>query len=199
MSVAQNLNTLHLELLGWGVGSLILLWASLVYRRKGGLDALLWAVVLIDIGAHALYWFSGSFYIGPRYWFAMALPVMLLSALGYRALEERLTTAGAALGSVRMALALLLAFSVLVYVPWRGFEKYYGFGKSTAQIRAAEVPHNALVFYSGKVDPGSGVFLNLPFLPADRPVYLRSIDPAQDAAAAAAFPGRPVVHLEVTR
>ncbi len=199
MSVLQNSHSLNLDLLGWGIGSMILLWAALVWRKPGRLDALLWAAILIDVGAHAFYWFPGSYYIGPRYWFGMAVPVIVLCALGFRALEARLLTSGATQQAVTWTLVVLLTFSALIYVPWRGATKYLGFGRSTTEIRETNVPENALVFFSGDFDPGVALILNDPFLPDDQPIYLRSMDPTQDAAAAAAYPERPVVKIDLDR
>jgi len=193
VNTLQNLSALQLEMFGWGVGSLALFWAMLLWGRWRRADAAMLAVVAGVVVALFFYWFSGSFYIGPRYWFAAFPALLYLSASGYEALAARLKRLGVHGYSSGVTLFLLALFGLLVFTPWRGVEKYHRFGGYRADIRQAMEAglfDNRLVFVDTDADPGSFLYLNDPWLPAERPLFLPDMGPEANAAVAAAFPGR---------
>lgn len=196
VNTLNNLSALQFEMMGWLAGSLILvlLWAAIATRRTR-FDRAMVIVVLVTIAAMFPYWFAGSFYIGPRYWFLAAFPLIHLSARGAVALDARLTEAGQP-GRVGPALILLAVFSALVFTPWRGVTKYYEYGNYNARIAQADRAGtfgNAVVLVTGKQDPGSYLYLNRPGLPADRPIFVADTGTLDEAAIRAAYPGRPLV------
>ena len=72
-------------------------------------DRAMWAVTAATVSVPLFYWFAGSFYIGPRYWFIAALPVVWLSARGFAALPG---------GEGKNGMLLVLIVSgVLVFLP----------------------------------------------------------------------------------
>lgn len=169
---AHNLFYVNFELFGWAAGSVLLALFHLLFGRHNRLDGVAWAVIVIVPLAHLGYWFSGSFYIGPRYWFAMLLPMVYLSARGAMSLRER---ANINARQIEATLMVLCIFSLSVFVTWRGTEKFYGYGNYSGQVRlAAETGQfgNDLVVYEATGNPGEALFLNDPYLPKDRPIYV---------------------------
>lgn len=197
LNTLHNLSMLQLELFGAGIGSLALVWALLLWGKPTRADAMMAGVILAVIAALFFYWFSGSFYIGPRYWFSAFFPLVFLSASGALALGPRLTALGADPQAPRAVLVLVCLISLTVFIPWRGVTKYYGYGDFTATFRNADKSSygNALVLVSTRADIGSVLFLNDPLLPADKPIFLQDLGGDQAAALADAFPGRQIIRL----
>ncbi len=199
VNTANNLAGLQLEFMGWGVGSLALVLAFLIWQRPRGLDRVFdWAmlgVVLAVISALMVYWFAGSFYIGPRYWFMMVFPLVYLSVRGLQGLEARL--GGGASGSLTPVLVVLCLSSLLIFAPWRGVAKYYRYQGYHAVIRddlASGRFGNAVVLVSDHGNIASALVLNDPWLGAAAPVFLADIPGTDEAALRAAFPGREIMH-----
>lgn len=194
MNMGQSFAMLDMDLFGWCVGSLALVWIALLYRKPDRASLALLAVVLSIIVALFFYWFSGAFYIGPRYWFMTLFPMVALSALGFGVLSERLSRHGLAPRGPAAALAVLCVFSVFVFTPWRGAEKYNVYGSRTNLAREAGVTGDVVVFVDVK-EPGAAFMLNDPFLRPGQPIYLRDGGEEANAAALEALPGRTVRHL----
>ncbi len=178
MNTGQNVSMVDLEFLGWGVGSLALFWCAFLLRRPTRADLAMVLVILTIVGALFLYWFSGSFYIGPRYWFMTLFPIAVLSALGFLALDNRLAQLGVSEAGSRDVLLVLCVFSLLIFTPWRGVEKYHEYGGFTSTVRDAGPFTNEIVFVKSD-EPGSALFINDPFFPDDAPIFL--LDEGEDA------------------
>lgn len=199
-----NLKSLNVELLGWATGSLLLLYVHLLWGKKTRMDWAMTALIAVTIGAYALYWFNGGFYIGPRYWFMALWPAIFLSARG-------LQTAAALLGSIdaeeareRVGMVALVAgaLALTAFLPWRASEKYQefrGFHDGYRTLAASGSVDNALVFVkAGDVGEwGSAFTLNSPDLKG--PIFLRDLGPAANAANAARYPGRVVRYVNGRR
>ena len=194
MNTAQNIAMVDLEFLGWGVGSLALLWCAFLLRRPSRADLAMVAVILTIVAALFFYWFSGSFYIGPRYWFMTLFPIAVLSALGFQALSERLSRLGVPPHAPRDVLMVLCAFSLLVFTPWRAVEKYHEYGGFSSVVRDIVPFDNEIVFYTSN-EPGSALFLNDPFFPDDAPIFLQDRGDDANVTALAPYPTRPVVRV----
>ncbi len=193
LNTANNLSALQLELFGWGIGSLALVWGLLLWGRPTRTDRAMLGLTLAIIGAMFLYWFAGSFYIGPRYWFAAFFALLFLSASGYRALSGRLMRLGVHPYSSGITLFMLAVFGLSVFTPWRGVAKYHGFGNVTAELRTLARRGDfadGVVFFDLQADVASGLMLNDPWLSPGAPVFLRDMGPEANARAAAALPGR---------
>ncbi len=197
LNLINAIASLNLELLGWTFGSLVPIWVVFIWRKKlTGFDRAMLVIFVALVGVLFFYWFTGTFYLGPRYWHTALLPILVLSAAGIEAIADRLPEQHR--GRLSSVVLLLCAFSVVSFTSWRGVSKYDGYGGYTGDVRrqveAADLG-NALVFVSTNGDIGSALYLNDPFLPPNKPIFLEDLGPEQNAAIIAAFPGREVVYL----
>ncbi|MEW2915907.1 hypothetical protein AB1A64_02445 [Ruegeria sp. ANG10] len=197
VNMLHGFAALNMELLGWVFGSLIPVWVALLWRNS--LTKFDWAMLLAFltiIGALFFYWFIGGFYIGPRYWYTAALPALVLAAAGIEEINRRLPEKHR--GRLGNVVLLLCAVSVVSFTSWRGVSKYQNYGNYSGDIRrmaqAGDIG-NALVFVSAHHNIGSALYLNDPFLPLDKPIFLRDLGAEQNAAVIEAFPGREVIYL----
>ncbi|NOC85792.1 hypothetical protein [Ruegeria sp. HKCCD6428] len=195
LNLINGFAALNYELLGWTFGSLVPVWIAFIWGRKlTGFDRAMLVVFAILVGALFFYWFTGTFYLGPRYWHTALLPALALAAAGIETVRDRLPERHR--GRLHCVILLLCAVSVVSFTPWRGVSKYNGYGGYTGDIRRqAAGLGNALVFVSTQGDIGSALYLNDPFLPEGKPIFLRDMGPEQNADIIAAFPGRDVVYL----
>ncbi|WP_171230514.1 glycosyltransferase family 39 protein [Ruegeria sp. HKCCA4008] len=200
LNLINAIASLNLELLGWTFGSLVPIWIVFVWGKKlTGFDRAMLVVFAALVAVLFFYWFTGTFYLGPRYWHTALLPALVLSAAGIEAIHDRLPEQHR--GRLYCVVLLLCAVSVVSFTSWRGVSKYDGYGGYTGDIRRqveATDLGNALVFVSTEGDIGSALYLNDPFLPPDKPIFLRDMGPEQNIAIIAAFPGREVVYLTDT-
>ena len=198
MNGLNNIFSMQMEMFGWGVGSLALIWGLLLWGKPEMTEFMMLGVVAVVIVVYGFYWFSGSFYIGPRYWFTLFFPLLVLSSGGFEAVMARIELAGGSRDSAHVALALLCVFGLLVFTPWRGVEKYHSYNRFTTEIRDARQAGtfgNALVFFKIEADPGAALVLNDPRLPSGQPIFIRDLGPAANAAVMAAFPERSVMYF----
>lgn len=195
LNLINGVTALNYELLGWTFGSLVPVWIAFIWGKKlTGFDRAMLVVFAILVGALFFYWFTGTFYLGPRYWHTALLPALALAAAGIETVRDRLPEQHR--GRLHCVILLLCAVSVVSFTPWRGVSKYNGYGGYTGDIRRqAAGLGNALVFVSTQGDIGSALYLNDPFLPEGKPIFLRDMGPEQNADIIAAFPGRDVVYL----
>jgi 4-amino-4-deoxy-L-arabinose transferase-like glycosyltransferase len=200
----QNIYSVNVELLGWGAGSLLLI-ALLVFsgamRRS---DRMMLAMIAAIIGIHSVYWFSGGPDFGARYWYMILVPCIALSARGLEVLAERLSEGRggrpeatdphtrALLGG-----AALAVIAVLVFVPWRGIDKYYhyrGMRPDVRRIASASDFGRDLVLVRGRRFPdyASAAPYNPIDLNGDAAIYVwdRSADVRMEALRA--YPDRRV-------
>lgn len=192
-----NLKSMNVELFGWALGSLMLLFVHLIWGRLSRVDKAMLGLMGIIIAGYSLYWFNGGFYIGPRYWYMTLWPAIFLSARGMQTAAGMMNGAGLAQGKARVvaAAALMGALGLLTFLPWRAAEKYWEFRyfhSSYRDMAASGAADNALVFIKSNDagDYGSAFYLNAPDLSG--PVFVRDLGPVANAAVIARFPGRPV-------
>lgn len=200
--VEAALNTLNLifslqfELFGWPIGSLLPLLGFLLWtRRRNDLDRAMVVLLVTVVGVMALYWFAESYYVGPRYWFPAALPILYLSARGIDALLDRLEIAET--GHLSSGLWFLCALGLLVFLPWRAVMKYHEYGDFHTAYRDAVdsgIFGNAVVVFQRAGNEGSAFMLNDPLL-RDGPILIMAGPDIDDAALSRAFPGREIVHF----
>lgn len=198
VNTVNNITELQFEMLGWSVGSLILVYAFLVWQKPRLFDRAMVAVVAIVALVMFFYWFAGTFYIGPRYWYLTAFPLLFLSVRGFDAITARLGTDAEATLRLTSIVWVLCLFGVMIFMPWRGVTKYYQFGTYHSSVRHAEEAGNfgnAIVLVGPGGDVGSALFLNDPWLPLDRPIYLADREGLDVDALRKAFPGRPVIRF----
>ncbi|CAN5258436.1 hypothetical protein BH11PSE2_BH11PSE2_09010 [soil metagenome] len=195
-----NLFATSRELFGWGVGSLVLVLAHLIWGRWNKLDLAMAALIVALIGGFSLYWFNGGFDIGARYWWMILPPLIGLSVRGALTLTERFTHLDPQASTrVGVTIAVLAAIGLTVFSPWRATTKYFEFrGFHTDYRRLAHQPalKGALVFVGGTSnDFGSAMIFNELAPSATKPLFVRDLGPDADAKVMAAFPGRPVVYV----
>ncbi len=191
INTTNNLVSLQFEGFGWAAGSLILVFAALRWLAHDAFDRAMWAVIGATVAVLFFYWFAGSFYIGPRYWFIAALPFVWLSARGFAAMPGE---------GKHGVLLVLIVSGLLVFLPWRAVTKYHDYGNVYAELREARATGqfgNAVVLVRSSGNPASALVLNRPDFPDDAPIFL--IDGGErgkldEAAIRTAFPGRPLMH-----
>lgn len=197
-----NLNffTLNYELMGWGIGSLFLLSVHLVWGRRSPMDRAWVAFMAAAIALYSLYWFSGGPDYGPRYWYSLLPPLMLLSARGLVTLVSvlRERTQVSALGTrIGLVCLLLCVVSLAAYDPWRVVAKYVDYRSKTPLfhelLESGAFGSDGLVIVDAD---GEGEYAALELndlVPGENgPVFARDLGPESNTALVAAFPGRPV-------
>jgi hypothetical protein len=195
-----NIYQINIELLGWGCGSLIAVWLLLSSGRLTRTDKAMIAMIATVIVLHAFYWFSGGPDFGSRYWYLALIPCLALAARGIESADaalHRLSRGGAA----GAAAALLAALALVLFIPWRGIDKYWHYRGMRPDVRTMAATgqfDGDLVMIRGQRHPdyhGAAVF-NPINLAAAVPVYAWDRGPATDSALFAAYPHRRVWILD---
>ena len=191
-----NLRSFNIELLGWAAGSLILLYAHLIWGRLIHADWCMLALIGVTVGAHALYWFNGGFYVGPRYWFMALWPAMFLSARGLQTAAGLL--APDARERVALTALLLGGVAMISFLPWRATTRYWefrGFHDGYRRLAGTGVLDNAVVFVRTRnmSDYGSAFMLNTPGLHG--PIFVRDEGAAMNARILARYPDRNAIFV----
>ncbi len=205
LNTNQNLATLNLELLGWPMGSLLIVALFLRHPRVRAADWGMLAVIATVIAAHSLYWFSGGPDYGPRYWYLALIPLLWLAVRGLQAGTEALEGAAPG-GSWQMrvgAAAAVLVFcgSLTTFASWRAVGKYPHYRGYNSDYRGMIEqgdlgPALVLIHSRDEEDYGSALARNDPFLGAESPVFALDLGAETNEALIAAFPGREVVYVQ---
>lgn len=197
LNTVESVTSLEFDMLGWPIGSLALVFAWAIWRKKAGFDLAMALVAGVVIVVMALYWFADTYYLGPRYWFVAAFPFLYLSARGYQEIRARFAGRDH-LDFVRIdaALATCCLFGLLVFTPWRGVTKYFEYGGFYSLFRS-EAERGAfgsdVVLFTDIGEEGSALMLNDPELSGDGPVFIRATAGIDVEAVATAFPGRKIL------
>ena len=191
INTALNGFALNIELFGWISGSLLLLGIFLLFGRPLRRDLGYLAAVLCVVGIQSLYWFSGGPDFGPRYWYLILIPCLLLTARGI----EWLVSESRDGGLVPAAVGALMLCAVVSFFPWRAIDKYHGYrGMSPSLERLAEQNDfdGDLVFIRGTLHPdfNGAALLNPIDGNLEGTLYAWEGVPGARAALEAAFPGR---------
>ena len=197
--INSELNTfaINVELLGWGIGSLLLVAVALFSGRMRRGDYLMLAVIVAVYIPHFFYYFSGGPDFGGRYWFLMIVPLMALTVRGIQVLEERFGS-GTKGNAVVMAGVLALSLVALVnFFPWRAVDKYHNYrGIRPDIVRLAEDNEfgRSLVLIRGErhSDYGSAAIHNPLDLQANVPIYAWDRSPEVREQVLEAYADRPV-------
>jgi hypothetical protein len=195
-----NVSALNTELLGWSIGSFLMIGAFLCFAKLRRSDYLMFAVVAVIYLLHFFYYFSGGPDFGARYWFLMIVPLITLTARGIESLADKLDeTADGAGTRLYAAVGALIILTICVFIPWRAVDKYhnfrgmmpdvrelsaqFGFGRSLVLIRGAKNPDydSAFVYNSDDLDGDGPVYAwdrdaetrrKLLTVYSDRPVWI---------------------------
>jgi 4-amino-4-deoxy-L-arabinose transferase-like glycosyltransferase len=189
-----NSVTTNTELFGWVTGSFVLIAALIVLRRLTRADWWMVAVVVVMVGLHAFYWFSGGPDFAGRYWFFAIVPLCALTVSGVRALAPEADTARA---RISLGVAALSLSALLTFMPWRAVDKYWHFRRmepGIARLAQAHGMDSALVLVRGPRHPdyhGAAIFNPLD-LRANGTVFAWDRNRAVRAEAVGAYPTRNV-------
>jgi hypothetical protein len=186
-----NLFSVNIELLGWATGSICILAALVFSGRLRRREWLAVASIVVVVGTYSLYWYSGGPDFGARYWFVVIVPFAVLIARALLELDREFPARALAAGLV------LCGIAVVVYIPWRSFDKYHHYLHMRPDLPALAEAHSfgrSLVMVRGEEQPdyASAIIYNPLDLQADAPVYVHERGPQIDAAIIQALQDRPV-------
>lgn len=197
-----NTTATQVELFGWSVGSLLLVYAFVLGGRLRRADHLMLGVMAITFVAYFFNYFAGGPDFGARYWFLMIVPLAALTARGALDIGARLG-GEATDGETRMlaGVALLVLSSMVVFMPWRSVDKYWQYRGMRPDLRpeiASSRFGPALVLIAGRELPdyASAAAYNPLDLRDPATIYARRRDAASDSAVILAFPDRRVWFMD---
>ncbi len=198
VAVNANLNLFqtNVELLGWATGSLLLLTLWLAAGKVRRPDWLLLGVIVFVAGIQSLYWFSGGPDFGARYWYLIIVPCIALTARGLEHLEAMAERSVPGAGRRVMAgAAILVAATILLFVPWRAADKYFHYRSMRPDVRRLASEHlfgNAIVLVRGRRFPDyASATVNNPINPTSgQPLFAWDRGPETRRELVRAYVGR---------
>jgi hypothetical protein len=198
-----NANLLNVELFGWPCGSVLLVSLLLLWRNFRD-DALLWGLLLALWAGFSLYWFAGGPDFGPRYWYQMILPCVVLTVRGGMVLAQRCDEGSGSAGRGNKVWAFVLLASAIGLVNlagWRSLDKYRHYRDVRPDVRKLSAGlGRSLVFVRGQAFPdyAAAIPFNPPTLDrnAPGPIFARDLGAESRAELTAYFSGRTVWTLE---
>lgn len=201
INASLNTAATQVELFGWCMGSLLIVYLFVLGGRLNRADKLMLAVVAFTWVAYFFNYFAGGPDFGARYWFLMIVPFVALTARGTLALGENGANSPVAnaLSQTRWLTAVALAVlgGTMVFMPWRMVDKYWhyrGMRPDIVRVAADQNFGDGIVMITGREYPdfASAAVFN-PLDLRDRvPVYVGRTTPSGDSAVIAAFPDRAV-------
>ncbi len=192
-----NLFQTNTELLGWATGSLLLIALLLCWGRLRRSDWWMLAVVVMIVGIHSVYYFSGGPDFGARYWYLIIVPCVALAARGLESLGAQVANAETSDAPTRV-LAGAFALTVVtlcVFVPWRARDKYFHYRGMEPGIRALArdpVYRNGMMLVRGNRHPdyASAVIYNPMTADSPSPLFVWDTGEPNRRALAEAYPTR---------
>lgn len=206
-----NTTAIDEDFLGWTVGSLLALAMLLGLGRFRRADGWMAFFLLVLIGVHSFYWFSGGPDFAARYWYLAIAPLAVLSARGLLEAVDwvdsgsgrpALGTPVGGHGAALLAAAAILSLGALVgFVPWRAVNKYHHFRGMRPDLRRLLAQHDfgsSLILIRGRSHPD--LASAIPYEPlnlrAPAPVFFWDRSPEIQRELRAAYPQRPVWVLD---
>ncbi len=180
MNAHLNTHSVNTELHGWCTGSLLLISLAVFGARMNRSDRLMLAAIVVVVGLHSLYWYSGGPDFGARYWYLIFIPCIALSVRGMDWIARGANGNGSRSPlSDRRGVASVLALcaiSLVTYLPWRAIDKYHHFRRMRPDIRDLAEEHSfgrslVLIRGNGRDDYASAFVYNPIDLQADVPIY----------------------------
>ena len=172
-----NVSALNTELLGWLIGSFLMIGMFFCFGKFRRSDYLMIAVIAAIYILHFFYYFSGGPDFGARYWFLMIVPLIVLTVRGIEALKDKLSESSEAAGNrLYAAIGALTVLTICVFIPWRAVDKYHNFRGMMPDVRELAAEFNfgrSLVLIQGTKHPDydSAFVYNSTDLRGDGPVY----------------------------
>ncbi|HEX4936845.1 MAG TPA: hypothetical protein VFV33_26870 [Gemmatimonadaceae bacterium] len=206
INTTLNLAATQVDLFGWSIGSLLLVFVFVLRGRLTRSDRAMLGVVFLTWFAYFFNYFAGGPDFGARYWYVMIVPLCALTARAAltvakpgEAATDHTRAHDVDHGDARVlaGVALVTLAAWLTFVPWRSVDKYWhyrGMREDIVRVARAREFGRALVLVRGREIPdyGSALAYNPLDLSAPVPVYARRTTPATDSAVIAAFPDRTV-------
>jgi hypothetical protein len=129
--VNLNLNLLDIDMLGWGFGSLMFVGLFMTWRWGHPATRLWMAIPCAMLIPATLYWYAGAD-LGPRYWYQLVVPLIVLTVHGAQAACRHLD-----LDPYRMTIFFAIATVVgtATLLPWRGVTRYRDYRGMRADLR----------------------------------------------------------------
>ena len=175
-----NISTLNTELLGWSIGSFLLIAVFVFSGKYQRSDILMLAVIFAIYVLHFFYYYSGGPDFSARYWFLMVVPLIVLTVRGIQTLAEKLRNQSADTEfRLYVAVAALCFMTLINFIPWRAVDKYHNFRGMRPDIRYLADEYNfgrSLVLIQVQEnkyqhDYDSAIIYNPLDFNADAPVY----------------------------
>jgi 4-amino-4-deoxy-L-arabinose transferase-like glycosyltransferase len=197
----HNTHKINFDLFGWTMGSLSFLFAQLVWGRWTRSEIYMAILLAATITTFSLFWFSGGYYFGARYWFLGLLPIIALSVSGVSAVARKLTSINKdTLATQRLGAVLfyLCVFSVISFLTWRGVAlsddpRKSNFPTDFRELLSDNDLNGSLVFVKArKNDLGSAFLLNSPDLSGPDAIFAQDLGAESNRKIAEAFPDRPI-------
>jgi hypothetical protein len=188
-----NSAAINVELFGWITGSFVLLAVLIALWRLSRPDWWMMAVLLVVVGLHAFYWFSGGPDFAGRYWFFTIVPLCALTVSGVQALGRD----AAQRTRISLGVGALCLSAMLTFMPWRAMDKYWHFRRmepGIARLAREQRMERALVLVRGQRHPdyhGAAVFNPLD-LRGERTVFVWDRNRDVRLEAVRAYPDRAV-------
>lgn len=201
--INANLNTASIneEMLGWGIGSLLIAAVMVFSGTLRRSDYLMLGVIVAIFTPHFFYYFSGGPDFGARYWFLMIIPGVALTARGIQFLEKKFQSNSFGLSNASSwataAVVVLSLLALVNYFPWRSLDKYHDFRGMRPDVRVLAHEYNfgkSLVLVRGDRHPdyASASIYNPLDLQADVPIYAWDRSPEVRTKVLEAYADRPV-------
>lgn len=186
INAALNTYQLNTETFGWAIGSLTLV--ALATFSGGFARKDIWAVfsAAVVIGVYSLFWYHGGPDFGPRYWFLCIIPMIALTISAIKWMNGTISNGRivTSLIDARLFLALLVLSlsTLLVYIPWRASDKYFGYLGMRPDIQQLARQHNfgrSLILIRGDEHPDyqSAWVYNPVNFEGDLPIYAHDTGP----------------------
>lgn len=203
VNAALNVTALQVELFGWATGSFLPLLLLAVWYRLSRTDWLLVGWLVAINALYALYWFASGPDFAARYWFLAVVPLCALTARGLQELGRRAVGTQDARAQARLAAALALGViqATLVFIPWRGTDKYYRYFNTGPDVRDALQegswpPGVYVVRGANQPDYAAAMIYAAPDLAGGRHVFVFDSLPDTEALVRRAYPDAAIRWLD---
>ena len=191
------------HLLGWGAASLAFPLFFALWGRWSKFTAAMAVIIGVTFGLYSLFWFYGGYFAGPRYWFMMIVPLLILCVFGIVTAAHKLDClypTGQIPCRIGVGVVFLCICSVLVFESWLGFNRYpgiNGYHEEYQTLARQERYRNSLMFISSDAEKefGSAFWLNNFSETSDSPLFAIDLGPESNRIVAAAYPDRQIYFL----
>ncbi len=196
----HNSYMFNIELFGWGIGSLALVFVHMVWGKWTRFEYYMLTVIIVIIAAYSLYWFCAGFYVGPRYWFTTFFPLVVLSIGGIRTLitfNASAATPSTNAAKIAAVFSILSLVAMIAFLPWRGATRYYeyrGYHSDYRDMLKNNDLNDSLIFIknTSEADFGSAFVFSDPNFSGNSPIFAYDLGAESNRAIASAFPERAI-------